>query len=295
MADPTIHRRELIKLLGASGVAVSTAAFFQSGWIKPVVKVGVLPAHAQASEEPPPITSPVTFNSGENLSWTVPAGVTSLRITALGAEGGGIGIWQGGLGGRVEAELAVTPGEILSYTVGGQGQAVPSAPYGLGGVGGGGNGGDCDITYGGGGGGGASWIWRGSTPLVVAGGGGGYANSSIAYGGAGGGDTGASGGGSAGGSGGLTGGTGGSAGGNGVAGTSTAGGSGGYGSGYYDIGGGGGGGGYGGGGGGGGSTDSTDDHGGGGGGASYVIPGATVTVNSQGVNSGNGQIIFAWG
>ncbi len=293
MAAPTIHRRELIKLLGASGVALSTAAFFQSKWIKPVVKVGVLPAHAQASEEPPPITSPVTFNSGENLSWTVPAGVTSLRITALGAQGGeapGYGV--GGLGGRVEAELVVVPGETLSITVGGRGQDLltSGSTGGVGGVGGGGNGGS-DGAGGGAGGGGASWVLRGSTPLVVAGGGGGssYTNSS---GGAGGGDTGGSGTPSeVGGSGGQTGGIGGAGGGfdtgSGSPGTSTTGGNGDDGS----FTGGGGGGGYGGGGGGG----STVLGGGGGGGASYVISGATVTVNTQGVNSGDGQIIFAWG
>ena len=43
-----LNRRELIKLLLASGATV-VVAFLPTKWIKPALQVGVLPAHAQTS------------------------------------------------------------------------------------------------------------------------------------------------------------------------------------------------------------------------------------------------------
>ncbi|MCB0882326.1 MAG: hypothetical protein KDC33_08955, partial [Thermoleophilia bacterium] len=71
--------------------------------------------------------APVTFNStGAPQTYTVPAGVTSVRVTAHGAQGGsGYGILPngcpGGKGAEVRGTLAVTPGQTLYVLVGGVG------------------------------------------------------------------------------------------------------------------------------------------------------------------------------
>jgi len=44
-----INRREIIKVLAASGGALAAAAFLPNRWAKPVVGSGVLPAHAQST------------------------------------------------------------------------------------------------------------------------------------------------------------------------------------------------------------------------------------------------------
>ena len=63
-------------------------------------------------------SGPETFPyTGSAQSWTVPSGVTSVQVDARGAQGGGA---YGGLGSRVVAVLAVTPGELLKVYVGGQ-------------------------------------------------------------------------------------------------------------------------------------------------------------------------------
>ena len=52
-----LSRRELLKVLAAGSSALAVAAFLPGKWIRPVVSSGVLPAHAQASNEPPVIFS----------------------------------------------------------------------------------------------------------------------------------------------------------------------------------------------------------------------------------------------
>lgn len=52
-----LSRRELLKVLAAGSSALAAAAFLPGKWIRPVVSSGVLPAHAQASNEPPVIFS----------------------------------------------------------------------------------------------------------------------------------------------------------------------------------------------------------------------------------------------
>jgi len=133
-----------------------------------------------------------TFSfTGAEQTFTVPSGVTSLHVVAIGAngglgdnDGGGNSGGPGGFGARVEANLAVTPGEVLFIEVGGTGAD------GTGGGGGGFNGGGSsnlgDFHLAGGGGGGAtdartcsrssascSGTTLGSRLLVAAGGGGG--------------------------------------------------------------------------------------------------------------------------
>lgn len=62
-----------------------------------------------------------TFNNtGALQTYTVPAGVTVLTIDMTGAQGHNGVTTNGGNGGRVQATLAVTPGEVLNLYVGGQ-------------------------------------------------------------------------------------------------------------------------------------------------------------------------------
>lgn len=123
--------------------------------------------------------------TGSPQSYTVPAGITKLNVTATGGAGGGNrSNSKGGLGAVVQATVTVIPGEVLTVVVGGQGidsnNGGSSSAGGAGGYNGGGNG-----AYTGGGGGGATDLRRaaanGSTgdyfasrnALLVAGGGGG--------------------------------------------------------------------------------------------------------------------------
>ncbi len=115
----------------------------------------------------PPAAAGFSY-TGAAQTYTVPPRVFSLSVEAVGAQGGGQFIDEGGKGARVQTTLAVVPGEVLTVMVGGAG----TYPGGNGGFNGGGNGGVND-----GGGGGASDIRRGAgglaDRLVVAGGGGG--------------------------------------------------------------------------------------------------------------------------
>lgn len=106
-----------------------------------------------------------TFDyTGALQTFTVPAGITSITITAIGASGGAYGTnTNGGRGASLTGTFTVIPGEELAVLVGGTGGYGPSPIFGAGG------------------GGGGSFVWRGtkytdvsmSTLLVAAGGGGG--------------------------------------------------------------------------------------------------------------------------
>ncbi|WP_400193789.1 beta strand repeat-containing protein [Hymenobacter sp. B81] len=248
-----------------------------------------------ANEQPLPGTA-VTFGyTGAPQTYTVPAGVYSLTVEAKGAQGGSHTYAPpfnmseaGGLGARVQATLAVTPGQVLDIRVGGAGGYINSGT-----LAGGYNGGGAVSSIGGAGGGATDVRSSGgqlTDRLVVAGGGGG------------GGYTGRT---SQGGAGGAP------AGGDGTGwfnfntyitstgATQTAGGSadGSLGTGGSPVrsgGGGGGGGGYYGGGGGGGQSGSVS--GGGGGGSSWVTPTGSSSITMQaGVNGGNGSLTITPG
>ncbi len=129
-----------------------------------------------------PYSTPGTY------SYTVPAGVTQIGVDLAGAQGGTSLSSQGGKGGRIQATLAVSPGEVLQLNVGGSGTNYQYCVSRAGGYNGGGSG------YGyGGGGGGATDIRKGGTAVsnrVLVGGGGGGAgyncgSSNGEYGGAG--------------------------------------------------------------------------------------------------------------
>jgi Collagen triple helix repeat (20 copies) len=249
------------------------------------------PAGAFAGGTPPTVTQ--SFSStGSEQSFTVPVGVSSVRVQAIGAAGGtglsfgGHAGGSGGAGAVVTGELPVTAGEVLYV------ETADNAFNGgaIGGFGGG-NGGDASdvrtVPMG-------SSGSLGSRLLVAAGGGGGggvFVNGSGGSGGNAGspgtnGTTESSGvGGAGGGAGTLTGGGAGGAGcgstgpWNGIGGSFGLGGNGGAGFGAPQTGGGGGGGGYSGGGGGEGSCIANGPAGagggGGGGGSSFVFGGAT--------------------
>lgn len=140
--------------------------------------------------------------TGSDQTYTVPAGVNTIRVKMWGAGGGGgnKGGWtfgyQGGGGGYTEADISVTPGQVLTVMVGAGGSSglvgKTTANYG----GGGPNCGGTDCQYGGQGGG-RSAIRIGTEDIATAGGGGGGGSTSgsnaFEYGGGGGGSTGESG------------------------------------------------------------------------------------------------------
>ena len=114
--------------------------------------------------------------TGAPQTWTVPAGVTSITIDAAGARGGNYS-GAAGLGGRVQATYAVTPGTTLYIYVGGAGGDASGSSVAQGGYNGGGNSSWDSYGVSGGAGGGATDIRIGGTSLtnrvLVAGGGGG--------------------------------------------------------------------------------------------------------------------------
>ncbi len=71
-------------------------------------------------------------------SWTVPAGVTSVKIWAIGAGGGGAGATNddssaggaGGAGGIVYQTFTVIPGQVIAYSLGGGGDSGIDAANG---------------------------------------------------------------------------------------------------------------------------------------------------------------------
>lgn len=121
--------------------------------------------------------------TGSEQEFTVPAGVTSIHVIAIGGSGGAGGSAAGGAAAQVTANLAVTPGQTLYIEVGGKGKNSE------GGGGGGFNGGAAGGAGGSpiaGGGGGASDVrllpGPGLSPdsrQIVAGGGGGGGGTGI--------------------------------------------------------------------------------------------------------------------
>lgn len=103
--------------------------------------------------------TPLPSNQPQVQSFTVPTGVTSLNIEAIGADGGAV-FGSGNSGGRGDTvmgmNLTVTPGEVFFVLVG-----QPGAPTGG------------DFAGGAGGGGGTFVFQAGNTPILIAGGGGG--------------------------------------------------------------------------------------------------------------------------
>ncbi len=100
--------------------------------------------------------------TGAVRTWTVPAGVTEIRVTAEGGSGGrSSGGLAGGSGATASGVFMVTPGQLVTYIVGQQG----------------GTGTTFD-----GGGGGSTGVFVNGTLQIVAGGGAGYDNTQGAAG-----------------------------------------------------------------------------------------------------------------
>lgn len=114
--------------------------------------------------------------TGGGQSWTVPNCVTSITITAEGAQGGNAfnstgGPVAGGEGAVVTATIPVNPGDVIGITVGGQG-GIGTAP----GFNGGGSGffsTDGNINNASASGGGSTNITVNGNPVIIAAGGGG--------------------------------------------------------------------------------------------------------------------------
>jgi hypothetical protein len=113
-----------------------------------------------------PATQTVEFTTVGEDTFTVPSGVTSIRVKLWGAGGGAYNDAQAGNGAYVEGDISVTPNETLSLLIG---------------IGGDPNANDPDLVTGGGrsGGAGRTEILRNSTRLAVAGGGGGAVDTGV--------------------------------------------------------------------------------------------------------------------
>jgi len=287
----------------------SASNFVWDGTNKIWIEIGHVPTLPQKQ---------VFTYTGAPQVFTVPVGITSIKVKVWGA-GGGSGYGgcatgystSGGSGGYVEGVITVTPLQNLEIGVG-QGGFISTtganADGSLDGMGGGAAGGTANSTYGAVGiGGGASYVESFNTGIyyLVAGGGGGAGGTpnstgTNSFGGAGGGATGGAGGvgsvANSNGKGGTA--SAGGAGGTGLtnigaAGSLLQGGNGGNGGTTNCGGGGGGGGGYYGGGGGAGSTSATTTvyAGGGGGGSSYInTTYVSSGVNTQGTNGSGGGL-----
>jgi hypothetical protein len=146
-----------------------------------IVAAVVLASSAAAS------AADVRFDyNGTIQTWSVPAGVSSIRIRAVGAKGADSCYTdgpRGGAGGETVAIVGVSTGEVLHFFVGGVGEpgpcgVGPEGQDGEGGFNGGGRGGlSLDNSFEGSGGGGATDVrrfpWDLGDRIVVAGGGGG--------------------------------------------------------------------------------------------------------------------------
>lgn len=76
----TISRRKLLKALAAAGGAVAVTTLLPSKWAKPVVEVGVLPVHAQATAAAVPTDTPVPLAYAANCDSTPGGGNISIGL-----------------------------------------------------------------------------------------------------------------------------------------------------------------------------------------------------------------------
>ena len=81
-SQKSINRREMLKKGAlAAGGAITAAAFLDGKWLKPVVKTGVLPVHAQASACAEYIFTPL-FVFIEEFTWNL-----SVTVIPVGPDG----------------------------------------------------------------------------------------------------------------------------------------------------------------------------------------------------------------
>jgi hypothetical protein len=179
-------RRRVVALISGAGITAAMA-------------VGVPAAASAATAAPMDLPAACNLSgslvacaynyTGSEQMFTVPAGVSMVRVNAIGAAGGTNGtIGTGGTGGSAYAPLPVTPGETLYVEVGGPGLDASSTRgtgAQAGGFNGGGAGSAADTTsFAPASGGGASDVRTSpsadmgslTTRLIVAAGGGGAAS-----------------------------------------------------------------------------------------------------------------------
>ena len=149
------------------------------------VSIAVLAAWAPAAQAA--VTATRTFNAlGAEQVFTVPPGVGTVQVHAVGGAGGCTHTFQGH-GGDVTATLTVTPGQLLYVEVGGNGSGTAGGFNGGGAAGGGsalGGGGASDVRTAPASAGATSSL--ASRQVIAAGGGGGGGNNSVCGGDAGG-------------------------------------------------------------------------------------------------------------
>jgi hypothetical protein len=110
----------VLKTIGAAASGAAITTLMPGRWIKPIIRVGLLPAHAQTSASATYEYS-ATAQSIQNLN--VPNGVIRITIEVWGAQGGGGSSYNyfhstGGRGGYASGELSVSSGDILFMAVG---------------------------------------------------------------------------------------------------------------------------------------------------------------------------------
>jgi hypothetical protein len=128
-----------------------------------------LPAGCVQTSVGSAVTCTLSF-TGADTTWTVPAGVSSLDLTASGGHGSttaqGPSSVPGGRGALVSGTFPVSADDVLTVTVGGDGSGTTGGfGYGLGG--------SSPVTAAGAGGGGATAVSDAALLLLVAGAGGG--------------------------------------------------------------------------------------------------------------------------
>jgi hypothetical protein len=60
---PHVSRRRLLKVLVAAGGSVAASTLLPGKWVKPILRVGVLPVHAQTSQPATPFIASTTINT----------------------------------------------------------------------------------------------------------------------------------------------------------------------------------------------------------------------------------------
>lgn len=169
-----------VNIVAGAGVTLQNAGSITSqyGTItlrKRATDEWVLSGTVVLASPPPPPNTQEFLHTGGSQSFLVPAGVNRILVTCEGAEGA-TSTSAGGKGATVSGLVDVTPGEILTVMVGGQGTLAVADNTGGGFNGGGHSSADWHT---GGGGGGSSDVRQGGSALsnrvIVAGGGGGGA------------------------------------------------------------------------------------------------------------------------
>ena len=114
---------ELQKVIDGRGVASGVASLDASALV-PLAQLLRAPA----------VPRQVSFTAPGADTWEVPALVTRIRVTAVGAGGGGVFRagsnhgGGGGAGGVAVRTYTVTPGDTVSFTVGHGGAGAPNGP-----------------------------------------------------------------------------------------------------------------------------------------------------------------------